>query len=313
MKFSVVIPLYNKASHIQRALDSVLNQGIKDFECIVINDGSTDGSEEIVKLYTDKRIKLITQENKGEAAARNTGIRKAKGDFVAFLDADDEWEADFLSIISELILNYPQAGVFATALAVKERNGYFTKYRYKTLPDHPWNGLITNYFECLANADYPLSSSSTVINSSLLPIIGNFDTSLKIGADIDMWCRAALNTEIAFSSTVGATYYRDADNRSDVRLDHLDREKEFIDKLEKYNSHPKMIGELLVSFNKFRLKKLESIIIRYINSNQKIKARSILASNRHVLGHKEKYSLILRLLTPNYVRNLIKQRVRSNH
>ncbi|WP_298807451.1 glycosyltransferase [uncultured Psychrobacter sp.] len=308
MKFSVVIPLYNKANHIQRAIDSVLNQSIQDFECIVVNDGSTDDSEQLVKNYNNKCVRLINQKNGGEAAARNRGIKEAKGDFIAFLDADDEWEVEFLNIISGLIATYPNAGVFATALKVKERNGQLNTYYYKNLPPHPWNGIIPSYFECLSHGAYPLSSSSTCIKKELLSNIGSFDSSLKIGADIDMWVRVALNTEIAFSSTVGAVYYRDAENRSDKIIDFTERELFFLHNLEKYSSYPGMADNFLTSLNNFRAKKLKSIIIRYLINGQRLRAAKVFLRNNNLFKDKDKAYLLLRLLLPNTLVNVIKKK-----
>ncbi len=92
---SVVIPLYNKEPYIKRAIDSILAQKIQDYEIIVIDDGSTDKSAEVVKSFPDPRIRLIQQENAGVSAARNRGIEEAKAELIAFLDADDEWTPIF--------------------------------------------------------------------------------------------------------------------------------------------------------------------------------------------------------------------------
>lgn len=306
MKFSVVIPLYNKANHIQRAIDSVLNQSIQDFECIVVNDGSTDDSEEAVKNYKDERVKLINQENGGPAAARNRGIKEAKGDFIAFLDADDEWEVEFLNIISGLIAIYPNAGVFATALRAKEKNGQLSAYSYKILPPHPWSGIISSYFECISNEVYPLSSSTTCIKKDRFSIIGEFDCSLRVGQDVDMWIRAALNNKIAFSSIVGATYYHDAENRSKDIIDYNERLLYFVRHLEKYNEHSGMNKESLIHLNSFRANKIKAIIINFVHKNQRIAAIEVLLSNKKLFKTKERCYLLLRLLSPNTIVNIIK-------
>ena len=93
--FPVVIPLYNKEVYIKNTLNSVLAQTIKDFEIIVVNDGSTDKSAEVVKSLSDPRIRLINQVNAGVSVARNRGINEAKADLIAFLDGDDEWKTKF--------------------------------------------------------------------------------------------------------------------------------------------------------------------------------------------------------------------------
>jgi glycosyltransferase involved in cell wall biosynthesis len=96
MRVSVIIPLFNKAPYIERALESVASQTFRDFELIVVDDGSTDDSTARVEKFSDPRLRLIRQENAGPGSARNRGLREAKGEFVAFLDADDEWLADYL-------------------------------------------------------------------------------------------------------------------------------------------------------------------------------------------------------------------------
>ena len=95
---SVIIPLYNKVAFVRRAVESILAQTITDLEVVVVNDGSTDGGANVVEGIEDSRIRLVHQENQGPGAARNHGLSLAKGDYVAFLDADDEWLPNFLSV-----------------------------------------------------------------------------------------------------------------------------------------------------------------------------------------------------------------------
>jgi glycosyltransferase involved in cell wall biosynthesis len=106
---SVIIPLYNKAAHVRRAVASVLAQDCDDFEVIVVNDGSTDHGEEVVWQISDPRVRLIYQENRGPGAARNAGIRAARSNILAFLDADDEWLPHYLYTGLAALAHYPDA------------------------------------------------------------------------------------------------------------------------------------------------------------------------------------------------------------
>lgn len=113
MKFSIIIPLYNKEDGIVSSIESVLNQTFKDFEVVIVDDGSTDTSIENIQQFDDCRIRLITQQNAGPSAARNHGVRKANGEWILFLDADDELEPDALSHFNNLISKYPKHKCFA--------------------------------------------------------------------------------------------------------------------------------------------------------------------------------------------------------
>ena len=113
--FSIIIPLYNKERYVENAIKSILKQTITDYEIIIVNDGSTDSSKEIISKYVSDKIRIIDhQKNKGLSAARNTGIKNATSDYVTFLDADDLWKPNFLQTIKNLISSYPEAHIFAT-------------------------------------------------------------------------------------------------------------------------------------------------------------------------------------------------------
>jgi glycosyltransferase involved in cell wall biosynthesis len=126
--FSAVIPLYNKRAWIRRALDSIAAQEFPCSEVIVVNDGSTDGGDEVARAWGDPRIRIIDQPNSGLSAARNTGLAAAKQPFVAFLDADDEWLPAFLARMRSLIERHPRAvlygsGFLAVADGREQRHG----------------------------------------------------------------------------------------------------------------------------------------------------------------------------------------------
>lgn len=112
---SVIIPLYNKAHTIVNTLNTIMNQSYKDFEVIIVNDGSTDnGVEKIINSFNDERIKIISQENSGVSAARNNGVEISKGDWISFIDGDDQWHPDYLLIINNVIDKYKNIGLICT-------------------------------------------------------------------------------------------------------------------------------------------------------------------------------------------------------
>ncbi|MCX7711593.1 MAG: glycosyltransferase [Clostridia bacterium] len=212
--FSVVIPLYNKEKHIKRAIDSVLNQTAGSYEIVVVDDGSTDNSADVVEAIKDDRIRLIRQKNSGVSAARNRGIEEARNEFVAFLDSDDSWKPDFFENILRLMEQYPSAGAYALAIESYDGKRY-ARVPYINLPEPPWEGIIPHFFKCMLG-NPPVFSSSVVIRAEVFKTIGGFKIGDKIGEDVEMWCRIALNYPIAFSHRIGAVYHLDAENRTYV-------------------------------------------------------------------------------------------------
>ena len=117
-EISVVIPLYNKAAEIERALRSVLEQSVQPREVIVVDDGSTDGSAEIVERIASPIVRLVRQTNAGVSAARNRAIEMAVGRWIAFLDGDDWWQRDYLANMAWLIKLYPDCGAYGSGFYV---------------------------------------------------------------------------------------------------------------------------------------------------------------------------------------------------
>lgn len=210
---SVVIPLYNKELHIKRTIDSILAQKVQDFEIIVIDDGSTDKSAEVVKNFTDTRIRLIQQENAGVSAARNKGIENSKADIIAFLDADDEWTPSFLETVLRLREKYPEAGAYSTAIDVY-KYGRINSVKYNAIPPAPWEGLVPRYFLTVATGTYPVCSSAVCIPKRIFSELGVFQVGACWGEDDEFWGRIALHYPIAFSREIGAIYHKEAINRA---------------------------------------------------------------------------------------------------
>jgi glycosyltransferase involved in cell wall biosynthesis len=227
-RISVVIPLFNKGPFIARTLNSVLNQTFKDFEVIIVNDGSTDDGEKIVKGFDDPRIRLISQVNQGETAARNSGIENAKSDFIAFLDADDEWLPKHLETIFRLIDKFPGAGIYTTAYKIRTTDGKMRWAKYDFIPNPPWEGIIPNYFKSGCVGDFPVSSSNVVIPRKILHEMGGFPLGYWWGGDVDLFGRIALRYPVVFSWELGAIYHWDDLNRASARTPPLDFEEPLV-------------------------------------------------------------------------------------
>ena len=211
--FLSLSPLFNKAAHIQRALDSILNQSVQDYEIIVVDDGSTDEGAAIVKSITDPRIMLVQQENAGVSAARNRGIRAANNCLVAFLDADDEWKPAFLETCLSLYSKYPQAGAFGTAYEFVLTNGIRKKTKFAQAPKEGWEGILPNFFRSILK-DFPFNSSSVMVHKEILEELGGFPIEFKLCEDLDLWVRIALKYPIAYSNTCLSLYHLNAENRT---------------------------------------------------------------------------------------------------
>ena len=130
-KIAVIIPVYNNSFSIATTLSSALQQTFTDFEVIIINDGSTDQSLKIIEQYTDDRISIFTQENKGVSAARNLGIEKATAPYIAFLDADDFWFPNHLEELYLLIQDFPDCGMYCNRYKIKTTEKHFQQTSFR--------------------------------------------------------------------------------------------------------------------------------------------------------------------------------------
>lgn len=202
---SVVIPLYNKEASIANTLNSVLAQTYQDFEIVVIDDGSTDNSAAIVETIKDSRIRLIHQPNAGVSAARNTGIREAKGGYIAFLDADDKWLKEHLDNLAQLIKKYPNNRAYATTY-YNELNGVKKNIVLNKMPFRTNFGVLNNYFEICSCSHPPVWSSAVCVERNLISDIGGFPVGIKAGEDLLTWARIAVRTNWAFSMKPTAVY-----------------------------------------------------------------------------------------------------------
>ncbi|ENV86247.1 MULTISPECIES: glycosyltransferase family 2 protein [Acinetobacter] len=203
--FSIVIPLFNKENLVFRAINSIVNQVYKNWELIIVDDGSTDSSFEIVQDFLFKidnsnfDIKLIHQKNQGVSVARNHGVEKAKYEYICFLDADDEWYPDFLYNISSLINLYPNAIIYSlqheSCIDDKDiiRNTSYYHNNYK--------GYIKNFFKYSLYGSL-VNSSKVCIKKKEFLEIGGFPVGYKSGEDLYVWIELAIKGKSAFYNKV---------------------------------------------------------------------------------------------------------------
>ena len=202
--FSVIIPLYNKEKYIEKNIKSVLNQLFNDFEIIIVDDGSTDNSVNIVSQFNSPKIKIIKQSNKGAGAARNLGINHAKADYIALLDADDCWHEVHLTELKKQIDLFPQVGLYC--------NNYEVLYSKTNCKKARFN--FTYEEECVIVKDYFKASiinsvawtSSVGFAKTKFDSLGGFNESLKTAQDLDLWIRFALEHPVSFNPKITMTY-----------------------------------------------------------------------------------------------------------
>jgi glycosyltransferase involved in cell wall biosynthesis len=196
--FSIVIPLYNKETTVERAVRSALSQTVQDFEIIVVNDGSTDNGPKLVEAIGDPRIRLINQKNQGVSAARNLGIAEAKNELIAFLDADDEWLPEFLATVRRMVIRYPDCGLYATRYFLRSPSGHQKPAIVRGIPD-AFEGILENYFGIAARSDPPVWSSAACARKNVLRQIGGFPFGVKSGEDLLTWAKIAAHFSVAYS------------------------------------------------------------------------------------------------------------------
>lgn len=179
---SVIIPLYNKEQIIEKSLKSVLSQDYDDFEVVIVNDGSTDRSAEIVKRINDSRIRLIEQENGGPSKARNTGVKNAKGDWIVFLDADDEFLPGALKYFSDNISKYSNESFLAASSFVVNNNAEMFRTSFV------WEGKLKNPYASHVLRYYSPRTGNCIHRTSILKEC-LFNENIRRYEDVDFFFR----------------------------------------------------------------------------------------------------------------------------
>lgn len=208
MKISVVVPLYNKADCVERAVRSVLAQTFDDWEMVVVDDGSTDRGAEVVKNFDDPRIRVLVQANAGVSAARNRGINESRAELIAFLDADDEWMPTHLRTIAELRQSFPSCSTLATGYILRHPAGGERPATIRGLPAAPWRGIVDRYFDVACQSEPPVWSSAVAASKNALSAIGGFPVGIGQGEDLLTWARLAVHGPIAYCAAPSAVFWQ---------------------------------------------------------------------------------------------------------
>lgn len=224
MKFSVIIPLYNKAPYVAKAIGSVLSQTFTDYELVIMDDGSKDDSFEVARNRIQGRnfCHLYKQKNAGVSMARNNAVALSRGDYLCFLDADDWWDSNFLAEMSELIEEFPDAGIYGTGYTIVNE----TKHKTRVSPIGVEPGFERGYINyCQVYAKtlaMPLTSISVAIPRDVFDEMKGFPKGIKLGEDFMLWIHIALRYKVAFLNKPLAYYNQDVDvaNRGTRHLYH---------------------------------------------------------------------------------------------
>ncbi len=300
--FSVVIPLYNKEQYIQRSLDSVLSQTLSDFEVIVIDDGSTDGGPGIVESCKDLRVRLVRQPNGGVSAARNRGIAEARGEWTAFLDADDEYQPAFLRKVRECAERFPTAG------AIYSRAAWMNGETQVNIPQDQVNEptLLADYLHFVAyEKGYEINSSAVAARHDIFARAGLFPAGIKIGEDSDMWLRVAWTTHIAYIPECLSIYHMEAGESNWEK--HREEEAYWITTYRQWQAEGSIPQQLLGSSEAYYQKYLLEKSLGQALRGRKVEARRVLW--RDVIWHAAPKKLVMKTIFYAYapgsvVRNL---------
>lgn len=204
MQVSVVIPVFNSAASIEQALESVLSQTVLPAEIVVVDDGSTDSTREVVERF-GAPVRCIAQANRGVAAARNRGVRESGGEWIAFLDADDTWEPVKLERQLSLLARHPQVtwlscGYIQHDLRRNER-------RVRVWPTDAEDLVFEDALPALAT-EYLVHTDTLLVSRELFDRVGGYDEKLEMGEDVDLWVRLAVaSPSLGFVNRPLATYF----------------------------------------------------------------------------------------------------------
>jgi glycosyltransferase involved in cell wall biosynthesis len=239
---SVIIPLYNKEKSIAETIKTVLHQTYRDFELIVINDGSTDQSRQVIEEFEDDRIRIIDKPNGGVSSARNLGILNARYEWLALLDADDIWHPEHLQLLLSAISCFENDDIGGVA------NNYYSSH--SKIFDHPKFSvktpfLVSTFFDFMSQPVSKFNSSSIMVKKSKIIKTGLFNEQTIIGEDIECWYKLFSSYKLIYNPTITSVYFIGAENRSVHRIVPLNQRFHSFDFKKKSKSEIKFLDKLI--------------------------------------------------------------------
>lgn len=310
---SVIIPAYNVAAFISDTLASVFAQTFTDFEVIVVNDGSPDTEEleRAIQPYRE-RIRYLSQKNRGASAARNTGLHAARGELIAFLDADDLWSPDYLAAQLKFMREHDCDLTCADAMIFGTSADAGRSYMDSLMETAPAHGMVT--FLELVNAERSLITSGIVARRDLIMEVGLFDETLRNAQDFDLWLRLARHgARLAYHRQVLLRYRSRLNSLSGDAINSHRRELRVFDKIEqKYDFTPDERAEVSAVIRNRRALLEYELGKLYLLPGEFARARdSFVKSNRLKPGWKSKVALMLTRVAPRLLQTLYAVRTKK--
>lgn len=298
--FSVIIPAYNAEDCIARCVESVLRQTFGEFEIIVVNDGSTDGTLERLSQFSDKRLRVFTQENAGVSAARNKGIENAKNPYICFLDSDDEWLDNHLAEFKNAIALFPDKLFFVSFANTELLDGTVVKQFDYSGGDAPFFVDDFMQFEFAHNMRKCFCTGTVCAHKSAFEKYGLFEQGVSVSEDVDMWDRIML-----FEGKViipKETFLRHRDHSHLTRTLPVGAPFIFNSRISGYLSDSRLSDtkkeELKKLFNIMELSSIRSLIVHGMKADAAKRLKNI---DRKYVSRKKYFETIISFLIPSFV------------
>ncbi len=260
-KVSVIIPAFDRAHTVLRAIESVIGQSLPEWELILIDDGSTDNTERLVRSIPDERIRYIRNlRNSGQSAARNTGIKAAQGTYISFLDSDDEWLPEKLALEVVLFESAPTIGLTYSGENVLDSDGRLLEIGTPRLQGRVFSQLLAK--------DFIGSCSRVAVRRKILEIVGGFDEGLSNAEDWDLWIRVASICQVAGVPQVLVRRYLGANQVSDRLRGICDSRMKIVEKyrhemsLQALSDHLAILSIILLNYDRPHARELAFEAIR---------------------------------------------------